>query len=153
MSEKRSTRSSKYQHLLVEKAYSNDMMESFCTEDSIQARLNPFEYNEELLDLEDELKKEFWRVVDTLLTPRQKEVIKYMADGYTQMEIAKVLNVNQSSVVKNFQGNTQYSKDEEGLDVKRQYGGSKKRLIKISEIDNKILDILDRISKVREQLW
>ena len=82
-----------------------------------------------------------------------KEVIKYMADGYTQMEIAKVLNVNQSSVVKNFQGNTQYSKDEEGLDVKRQYGGSKKRLIKISEIDNKILDILDRISKVREQLW
>ena len=95
--DKRSNRSDHYQYLLLETACSNDMMEAFCNEDSISARLNPFEYNEDLIELEDRLKKEFWRVVDTLLTSRQREVMHLYADGYTQMEIAKMLNVNQSS--------------------------------------------------------
>ena len=94
---KRKNRSDSYQFLLLETAYSTDMMESFCNEDSISARLNPFEYNEKLMDLEDRLKKEFWRVVDTLLTDRRRDVVRLYAEGLTQMEIAKKLNVNQSS--------------------------------------------------------
>ena len=94
---RRKNRSDHYQYILLETACSNDMMEAFCNEDSISARLNPFEYNEDLIELEEQLKKEFWRVVDTLLTSRQREVIRLYADGYTQMEIAKVLGVNQSS--------------------------------------------------------
>lgn len=95
--DKRKNRSDSYQWILLETAYSTDMMEGFCNDDSISARLNPFEYNENLMELEDQLKKEFWRVVDTLLTERRRDVVRLYAEGKTQMEIAKLLNVNQSS--------------------------------------------------------
>ena len=97
--EKRATRSQAYQFLMVESLCSNEMMEAFSNEDSISSRLNPYHYDDRMIDLEEKLKEEFWRIVDTL-TPRQKEVIRLYADGYTQMEIAKMLNVNQSSVTK-----------------------------------------------------
>ena len=47
--ERKSTRSDKYQWLILATACSNEMLESFCNEDSISARLNPFAYNEDLL--------------------------------------------------------------------------------------------------------
>src|SRR5271157_4467346 len=106
--EKRPNRSDHYQTLFLETAYSNDMMESFCNEDSLSVRLNPFQYNEDLIDLEDQLKEEFWRIVNTLLTDRQRDVLRLYADGYTQMEIAKKLNVNQSSITKSIHGNVDY---------------------------------------------
>src|SRR5271166_3213235 len=144
---KRPNRSDKYQFLLIETSCSNDMMEAFCNEDSISARLNPFEYNEDLLELEDELKKEFWRVVDTLLTTRQKEVIKLYADGYTQMEIAKKLNVNQSSITKSLNGNVDYKNG------KKIYGGARKKIRKIIENDDKIKDILAKMAECRDNKW
>lgn len=147
MNEKRKNRSDSYQHFLAETACSNDMMEAFCNEDSIQNRLNPWQYNENLIDLEEQLKKEFWRVVDTLLTDRQKKVIKLYADGYTQMEIAKILNVNQSSITKSLNGNVDYKNG------KRVYGGSQKKIRKIIENDDKIIDILRQIAEVREEKW
>jgi predicted DNA-binding protein YlxM (UPF0122 family) len=147
MINKRSNRSDHYQYLLLETACSNDMMEAFCNEDSIQARLNPFEYNETLIDLEDRLKKEFWRVVDTLLTDRQRDVIRLYADGYTQMEIAKKLNVNRSSITKSLNGNVDYKNG------KTIYGGTKKKLKKIMETDNKIKEILHQIQLVRDEKW
>jgi len=123
------------------------MMEAFCNEDSISARLNPFEYNENLIELEEQLKKEFWRVVDTLLTPRQREVIHLYADGYTQMEIAKMLNVNQSSITKSLNGNVDYKNG------KKIYGGARKKIRKIIEMDDKIIDILNKMSEVRDNKW
>lgn len=123
------------------------MMEAFSNEDSICHRLNPFEYNEELLDLEDQLKVEFWRIVNTLLTPRQKEVIKLYADGYTQMEIAKMLNVNQSSITKSLNGNVDYKNG------KKVYGGAKKKINKIIENDVKIKEILTKMATLRNEKW
>jgi DNA-binding CsgD family transcriptional regulator len=122
-------------------------MEAFCNEDSIYNRLNPFEYNEDLMDLEDQLKKEFWRVVDTLLTPRQREVIRLYADGYTQMEIAKMLNVNQSSITKSLNGNVDYKNG------KKIYGGARKKIRKIIENDEKIKEILDKMVEARAEKW
>src|ERR1700722_7212988 len=147
MINKRSNRSDKYQYILLETVCSNDMMEAFCNEDSISARLNPFEYNENLIELEEQLKKEFWRVVDTLLTPRQKEVIHLYADGYTQMEIAKMLNVNQSSITKSLNGNVDYKNG------KVIYGGAKKKIRKIIELDSKIKDILAKMQECRDNKW
>jgi predicted transcriptional regulator len=147
MINKRSNRSDKYQYILLETVCSNDMMEAFCNEDSISARLNPFEYNENLIELEDQLKKEFWRVVDTLLTPRQREVIHLYADGYTQMEIAKMLNVNQSSITKSLNGNVDYKNG------KKVYGGAKKKINKIIENDEKIKEILNKIVETRNEKW
>ena len=147
MINKRSNRSDKYQYILLETACSNDMMEAFCNEDSICHRLNPFEYNESLIDLEDQLKKEFWRVVDTLLTSRQREVIRLYADGYTQMEIAKILNVNQSSITKSLNGNVDYKNG------KRVYGGAKKKINKIIQNDVKIISILQKMEELRNEKW
>jgi DNA-binding CsgD family transcriptional regulator len=147
MVNKRQNRSDRYQWVLLETVCSNDMMEAFCNEDSIYNRLNPNHYDEILMDLEDQLKKEFWRVVDTLLTPRQKEVIRLYADGYTQMEIAKMLNVNQSSITKSLNGNVDYKNG------KRVYGGARKKIKKIIENDDKIKEILTKIAECREEKW
>jgi DNA-binding CsgD family transcriptional regulator len=147
MINKRSNRSDKYQWVLLETVCSNEMMEAFCNEDSISARLNPFEYNEDLIELEDQLKKEFWRVVDTLLTSRQREVIRLYADGYTQMEIAKMLNVNQSSITKSLNGNVDYKNG------KVVYGGAKKKIRKILEHDDAIKEILVKMEEIRSNKW
>jgi DNA-binding CsgD family transcriptional regulator len=144
---KRQNRSDRYQWILLETVCSNDMMEAFSNNDSISARLDPFQYNEDLMDLEDQLKVEFWRVVDTLLTDRQREVIRLYADGYTQMEIAKMLNVNQSSITKSLNGNVDYKNG------KRVYGGARKKIRKIIESDNKIKEILQKIAEAREEKW
>jgi len=140
-------RSDAYQNLYLETACSNDMMESFSNQDSISHRLDPFAYDETLLELEDQLKKEFWRIVETELTPRQKTVIKYWAEGKTQMDIAKILNVNQSSITKNLHGNTDYKNG------KRVYGGSIKKIKKILETDEVVLDLLEKIKEAREEKW
>lgn len=147
MSEKRRNRSDSYQQLYAERIVPSEMLEAFPNEDGVFKRLNPFAYNDEIADLEDQLKKEFWRIVDTLLTPRQKQVIRLYADGYTQMEIARELKVNQSSVTKCLNGNTDYKN---GTKV---YGGSKKKIRKIIENDEKIKEILKRISELRDENW
>lgn len=144
---KRQNRSDRYQWVLLETVCSNDMMEAFCNEDSIYNRLNPYNYDEDLLILEDELKVEFWRIVDTLLTPRQKEVIRLYADGYTQMEIAKMLNVNQSSITKSLNGNVDYKNG------KKIYGGARKKIRKIIENDEKIKEILGKMADIRSEKW
>jgi predicted DNA-binding protein YlxM (UPF0122 family) len=153
MSIKRPNRSDHYQVFFHEFICSSEMMESFCNEDSISARLNPFEYNESLLELEDRLKQEFWRVVDSLLTSRQKEVIHLYADGYTQMEIAKMLKVNQSSITKSINGNVDYKNIIDGKGKKTVYGGTKRKLKKIIEMDDKIQEILAQISEIRAEKW
>jgi RNA polymerase sigma factor (sigma-70 family) len=146
--ERRKNRSDKYQWVLLETVCSNDMMEAFCNEDSIYNRLSGgFIYDERMLELEDRLKREFWRVVDTLLTPRQREVIRLYADGYTQMEIAKMLNVNQSSITKSLNGNVDYKNG------KKIYGGARKKIRKIIENDEAIKGILTEMSELREEQW
>jgi len=145
--EKRKNRSDSYQYVLLETVCSHDMMEAFSNNDSISSRLNPFEYNENILELEDQLKNEFWRVVDTLLTPRQREVIRMYADGYTQMEIAKILNVNQSSITKSLNGNVDYKNG------KKVYGGARKKIKKIIENDERIKEILKRMTELRQEKW
>lgn len=144
--EKRKNRSDSYQYLIVETVCPNEMLESFSNEEGVYKRLNPFSYNDEIAELEDELRKEFWRIVDTL-TDRQKQVIKLYADGYTQMEIAKMLNVNQSSITKSLNGNVDYKNG------KKVYGGARKKIRKIIENDERIKKILRRISDLRDENW
>lgn len=141
------TRSSSYQHLLVELQCSNDMLEAFSNQDSIYNRLNPWAYDERLVDLEEQLRKELWRVIEASLTSRQKEVIRLAASGMTQMEIAKKLNVNQSSITKSINGNVDYKNG------KKSYGGSKRKLLKIIEKDEKIQKLIAEINEIRTEKW
>lgn len=98
MVDRTKNRSDKYQAYFNELLFSNDMMADFSERSGMAASFNDEEraiLKEELLDLKDQLREEFWRLVDEELTDRQKSVMKLYADGNTQCEIAKVLGVNQ----------------------------------------------------------
>jgi len=102
-------------------------------------------YNEELLDLQDQLKAAYWRLIETKLTERQKEVIKLIATGMTQMEVAKLLGINQSSITKSMHGNKDYSNNQ-----RRSYGGSARKLVRLAAKDPEIQEILKKISELEK---
>ncbi len=147
MVDRTKNRSDSYQHVLLESPCSPEMLMEVCDADGIGAQLNPFGYNDELIELKEKLKVEFWRVVDSELTERQKEVLHLYAQGLTQTEIAKLLGVNQSSVTKSLHGNTDYRNG------KRVYGGAKKKIRKIIEKDSEIQKILLRISEIADDVF
>ena len=139
-------RSDSYQYVLVESPCSPDMLKEFSEAQGMTGFLNYSHYNEELYDLQDKLKAAFWRIIDTHLTDRQRQVIRLYADGYTQTEIAKKLNVNQSSITKAINGNCDYKHG------KRIYGGAKKKLRRIAAQDPEVNKILKRIAELHEEM-
>lgn len=140
---KRPNRSNSYQALFLETAVGNDVLASFCLSDSIYAHLNPFSYDERVLDLKDELNKEFWIVINTMLTARQKEVLILSASGKTQSEIAKILGVNQSSITKSINGNVDYKN---GRTI---YGGTISKITKIVKNHKRINELVAQIRELQ----
>jgi len=143
----RVNRSSRYQYLLLETVCSNDMMEAFSNQESIGFRIDPFKHHEQIIDLQEELRKEFWKVVDACLTDRQKQVIKLVCENKTQMEIAKILGVNQSSITKSLHGNVDYKNG------RKVYGGASRKIIKSLETNEKVQEILTKINELREEKY
>lgn len=137
-------RSDRYQYVLVESPCSPEMLTEFADSEGMTATHS--EYNEELLDLRDKLKEEFWRLVDTQLTPRQRQVIRLYAKGFTQIEIAKKLNVNQSSITKSINGNCDYRNG------KKIYGGARKKLRRLADKDERIQAIIKRIADIQDDM-
>ncbi len=144
MTDRTRNRSDSYQFLIVETLFAPEMLSDFTNSDSIGARLNPFGYNDELDDLRERLKESFWRIVG-MLTKRQQQVIRLYCAGLTQIEIAKKLGVNQSSITKSINGNCDYKNG------KRNYGGGKRRLIKLAEKDPEIQEILAKIKEISSE--
>ncbi len=101
-------------------------------------------YNDLILTLQEDLKAEFWRLAQEHCTPRQLEVLQLTADGYTQMEIAKKLNINQSSVTKSIYGNCDYR----GEFKPKVYGGAVKKLKRLIATDPKIQAILTQLTEL-----
>lgn len=140
-------RSDHYQNVICEAPCSPDMLTEVADADGIGAQLNPFGYNEELLELKELLKENMWRIINDDLTDRQAQVIKLYAQGLTQTEIAKMLNVNQSSVTKSINGNCDYRNG------RKVYGGARKKLRKIAEKDDAIQIILNRIGEIEGDIF
>jgi predicted transcriptional regulator len=86
--------------------YSNDNLFSYTPED-------------ERLELVEKLKHEFWELAARTLTDKQFDIIKLMADGYTQQEIANYFGCLQNTISKNINGNVVYYPD----GTKRRFGG------------------------------
>lgn len=128
-------------------------METFPNEEGLLKRLNPFDYNEDILLLEEELRIEFWRLAEENLSDRQLQIIKGMAKGSTQTEIAKELSINQSSVVKNFAGNSSCKKTSNQDNKINSSGGSRAKLRALIDKDPKIQSILARIAAIRDESW
>jgi len=139
-------KSDRYQAALVESAYSPDVITKYAEADMVETMDHHYDLRDELDELWDELKKEYWRLVDTELTQRQAQVLHLYAKEKTQTEIAKILNVNQSSVTKSMNGNCDYRKG------KRIYGGANKKLRKLAANDEKIQKILLRMKEIQEEL-
>jgi len=141
---KKSNRSNGYQFLFAEQPYSNEMMAEFSEAQGLTENYDP-EDRERLLDLREELHLEFWRLAKDSLTSRQLEVIQLLAQGYTQIEIAKQLNVNQSSITKSVNGNCDYRNG------KKIYGGAKKKLRRLADKDPDIQAIFAQIAEIHSQ--
>lgn len=145
-------RSDAYQSTLLEIAFSHELLDIFDANDSLYSRLNPFAYNDKIAQLEDDLKEELWRIIEENLTARQKEVVRLYASGKTQIEVAKILGVNQSSITKCIYGNVDYkNKDARGKPIA--YGGIKMRLAPIVKKDERINKILIEIADIRENAF
>ena len=83
---------------------------------SIYHSISPYKYNEELLDLKEELLKQIHKLAKKILTNKQYQIYLLTLDGYTQTEIAKIMGVNQSSVSKSAIGSQSYENS-------KRYGG------------------------------
>ena len=143
MVDRTKNRSDSYQHFIQEALTAPDRLSEVAESQSIYSQLNPFGYNEERHELKEQLRLAFWRIVDTQLTERQKQVIHLYAKGLTQIEIAKQLDVNQSSITKSINGNCDYRNG------KKIYGGAKKKLKRIADKDPEIQEILKRMEEIQ----
>ena len=139
-------RSNGYQALFLETNVCPFVIADLSLAQGLVYKLQPFAYNEELLDLQDELKKRVWEIIEEGLTKRQKEVIKLYIQNKTQNEIAKQLGINQTSVHKVIKGNIDYKSG------KRRYGGALKKIKKLCRADKLIQDILLNIQELSEYL-
>lgn len=145
MGDRKSNRSNGYQHFYAEQSYSNEMMAEFSEHQGISVHYDP-DVHEKILDLREQLKDEFWKLVRTKLTPRQRQVIELYAEKKTQIEIAKILGVNQSSITKSVNGNRDYRKDK-----KVSYGGSLLKLRRFAEDSETIQEILRKIAELQSE--
>lgn len=146
MTDRSGNRSNKYQYLLLETPFSADMITEFSDGQGLSGILNAAKYNEELLDLKEQLLSAFWRIIDTQLTPRQRQVLRLFAKGRTQIEIAKELNVNQSSITKSISGNVDYRNG------KKVYGGAKKKIKRIADTDPEVIEIFRRMAEIKAEM-
>jgi DNA-binding CsgD family transcriptional regulator len=142
--DRKKNRSDRYQSLFAELPYSNEMMAEFPEAQGLVENYRP-EDRERLMDLRDDLREELWRLVDNELTARQRQVIRLYAQGYTQIEIAKQLNVNQSSITKSINGNCDYRNG------KKIYGGARKKLRRLADKDPDIQTIIAQIAEIHSE--
>lgn len=141
MASKKTNRSNGYQHLFNEQLSSDETLAKISESQGFVENYRT-EDKEQLMDLRDALKKEYWRLAKDNLTERQFKVIELLARGYTQIEIAKQLNVNQSSITKSVNGNCDYRNG------RKVYGGSRKKLNHLADNDPKIKAILKEMADI-----
>lgn len=93
-------RSAAYQYLFREVVVEYNFYCTFTNDASIEYLLNPFAYNEDLMDLEDKLKDRVNELLLINLSDNHYKIIKLHLEDFTQIEISKqiTLKVNQSSI-------------------------------------------------------
>lgn len=144
----RSTHSQHYQYKILEIPVHDDILNFKSNQDSLSYWLNPFEYNEEILLLQDKLKKEFWKLAKEHLTKQQYQVLYLTAQGLTQLEIVEKLKLpNNSHVSKSLMGNHIYK----GGKCVAMHGGSLKKMRNIVGKSKKIKNILHKIEQLQEE--
>lgn len=102
---------------------------------------------EELKTLQAELMDRIKDIIANRLTERQREVLtKTYFEQRTQMEVADLLGVCQTTVHKIIHGNIDYSNGG------KRYGGAIKKIKRICEEDVEIQEIVSKISDLQSEL-
>lgn len=147
-------RSNGYQWIIQECPTAPENISDYSDAQGITRSINDISIKEELFEINEALNKAFWRLIESTLTERQKEVLKLSAgkdsrfpnECKTQIEIAKLLNVNQSSVTKSIHGNCDYRNG------RKVYGGAQKKLQKAADRDPEIKELMKRKYQIMEEL-
>lgn len=106
--------------------------------------IHEVELKEEFKELQDSLSVAVMEVINTQLTERQREVmIKVYVEQRTQMEVADLLGVCQTTVHKIVSGNIDYSNGG------RRYGGALKKIRRLCEGNEEIKEILSRMEEIK----
>lgn len=146
MRERLPTRSDKYQYVICEISMDLSLhSQSF----DLESRLHSNAISDNFACYNDQIYQRIIDIAFTSLTPRQREVLKMFMEGKTQIEIAKTLNVNQSSIAKCLNGNTEYGKCYGG----KTYGGLGKKLRKFILQDSMIRKILGDMRYCDDLIW
>lgn len=148
---KRKSKSDSYQYRMIEVAIDPYVLSHFSVEDGFSEQIRTSGFSKEIMELRKKLIKEIRRLVNTILTNRQKEVVNLRLKGYTQVQIANTLGIHQTTVHKTLSGNIDYKNGE------ARYGGAIKKLQKACKKDIKVIDILKKINEIKiqqhESLW
>jgi predicted DNA-binding protein YlxM (UPF0122 family) len=146
------TRSSKYQWIINELPYDlTEFANIFSNKHSLQGRLNSFQYNEEST-LKDQLWDLLYSLMKDNLTEFQFKVISLYLEGMTQLEIAKEVNCNQTSVCKTINGNKMYYTVNSGENRIVFGGGIVRKLKKLVAKDQRIQTLLNKIKDLEEEI-
>lgn len=137
-------KSDSYQHKILEISLEPSKLNNFSNESGINQQMNDMTFNDEILELRQNLLEEIYNMINSgVLTKHQEKVLKMYLSGATQNEIAQVLGITQSAIHKALSGNLDYKNN------RKRYGGVIKKLQKLSKINPKIKLILDQIEKYK----
>ena len=132
VSVKKRNRSDSYQYRMVEVPIDPHVLSHFSAEDGLSEQMRNSGFSEEIMKLRKNLIDEIKRLINNILTERQREVINLRLKGLTQVEIADLLGIHQTTVHKTISGNIDYKNGE------ARYGGAIKKLQKACQKDDKI---------------
>ncbi len=139
------SRSDLYQWKLLEIPYHQTHLDSFDNTQDLAGISNPIINKEQLLELQDQLIKRLWELVEVHCTEVQKITLKmYWLQGMTQQEIALARGKSQMTVTKCLNG--QYYKKS-----KYHYKGAYGLLKEILNDDSICVDIIKQIDEIKQQ--
>lgn len=142
---RKKNKSDSYQHKIVEITIDPVILNDFPLDTGLGAQVNLAMYSEEFYELRQQLIDEVMRIVSTNLTKRQAEVVMLRLEGKTQIQIAEQLGIHQTTVHKLLSGNIDYANG------KKRYGGAVKKLKKICDKDNKVINILQQMESLKNK--
>ena len=139
-------KSKSYQYKIVEVSFDAAKLNNFSNENSISSMLETNALDDRLIELKEELLGEIYDIINgDYLTEHQKKILFMRLMGKTQNEIAEHLGITQSAVHKAMHGNIDYRNQ------KKRYGGIVKKLQKLCKNNEKVKDILEKISDIKKE--
>ena len=103
--------------------------------------INPFLYNEKIIDAKERLVACIDEIAEDALTDKQLKAYKLVREGRTQEEACSILGIGQSALQKALAGNKQHNK---------MYGGVQRKLPYLCSIDEECQKLLNIINDVEE---